>query len=157
ANERKSIEDAMRYKVCRQLKVLVNEKLRKLSERDFRAENWAGVADEVSMAGLCRVGDKELVGTAKFAAGELSAGMAPFPELDREGEPLRVGESPACYPFATLFEQPLERAGLTPADLDSVVLHGGSCYSPFIPRLFEQMREDRILKTACKVTCTPDR
>jgi molecular chaperone DnaK (HSP70) len=91
-----------------------------------------------------------------LTADELSEVMDPFLELDTEEEPFRVGEAPACYPFAKLVEQTLERAGLTPADLDIVVLQGGSCLSPFIPRLFEQMREDRIKKAACKVICTPD-
>jgi len=156
ATERKQIEDDLRYKVCRQLKQLVNEKLQKLPVADFQAEKWAGVSDEVSMAGHCRVGKKELVGTAKLTADELSVVMTPFLELDTEGEPFRVGESLDCYPFATLIEQTLERAGMTPEDLDLVVLHGGSCHSPFLPRLLEQMREDRILKAACKVIRTPD-
>jgi molecular chaperone DnaK (HSP70) len=99
---------------------------------------------------------KELLGTARLTAEELSEVMAPFLELDTEGEPFRVGESPASYPFATLVEQTLERAGLTAADLDVVVMHGGSCLSPFIPQLFEQMREEGILQATCKVIRTSD-
>src|SRR5262245_21438118 len=99
---------------------------------------------------------QELRGTAKLTAEELSVVMAPFLELDTEGEPFRVGELPVCYPFATLVEQTLERAGLTATDLDIVVMHGGSCLSPFVRRLFEQMRVEGILKAACKVIRTPD-
>ncbi len=55
AIERKQIEDTLRYQVCRQLKILVNEKLNQLSDGDFRKENWSGIADEVSIAGLCRI------------------------------------------------------------------------------------------------------
>jgi molecular chaperone DnaK (HSP70) len=156
ATERKQIEDALRYQVCRQVKILVNEKLQKLPVVDFRAGKWAGVSDEVSMAGHCRVGKKEIIGTARLTADELSEVITPFLELDTEGEPFRVGESPDCYPFATLVEQTLERAGMTSEELDLVVLHGGSCHSPFLPRLFERMREEGILKAACKVIRTPD-
>lgn len=153
ANVRKQIEDVLRYKVCRQLKHSINEKLQKLPEVDFQAERWAGVSDEVSMSGLCLVDNKELKGTAKLTAHELYEAMAPFLELDTEGEEFRVGES-RCYPFATLIEQTLERAGMTSEDLDLIVLHGGSCYSPFISRLFEQMKEKGILRKACKAIGT---
>jgi hypothetical protein len=157
ADERKQIEDALRYHVCRELKIRLNEKLQAIPEADFQAEKWSGVSEEKSMAGWCPVvRGNPLVGTAKLTADELSEVMAPFLELDTEGLPFRVGESPDCYPFATLVEQTLERAGLIAADLDLVVLHGGSCYSPFIPRLFESMRKEGILKASCKVTPTPD-
>jgi molecular chaperone DnaK len=156
ATERKQIEDGLRYEVCRKLKHAVNEKVQKLPELDFRAEKWAGVSDEKSMAGNCKVRGKELVGTARLTAEDLRAVMAPFLEQDTEGKPFRVGESPNCYPFATLVEQTLERAGMTPDRLDLIVLHGGSCHSRFLPRLFEQMKQVGILKADCKVIRTPD-
>ncbi len=156
AVERKQIEDALRYRVCRQVKILVNEKLERLSADDFREAKWAKISDEVSMNDLCKVRGKLLKGTAKLTAQELSDVMAPFLDLDTEADPFRVGESPDCYPFATLVEQTLERAGMTSSDLDLVVLHGGSCHSPFLPRLFEEMREKGVLKAACKLARTPD-
>ena len=156
AVERKQIEDALRYRVCRQVKILVNEKLQRLSADEFREAKWAKISDEVSMNGLCKVRLEPLKGTAKLTAQELREVMEPFLDLDTEADPFRVGESPDCYPFATLVEQTLERAGMTSADLDLVVLHGGSCHSPFLPRLFEQMREKGILKAECKLAKTPD-
>jgi hypothetical protein len=108
------------------------------------------------VAGLCRVGDKELTGVAELTAEGLYDVMRPFLDPDTEAGSFRVGESPDCFPFATLVGQTLERAGLTAAQLDLVVLHGGSCRSPFILRLFEEMREQGILKDACKVIRTPD-
>ena len=156
AIERKHIEDALRYQVCRHLKILVNEKLQRLSADDFRVGKWAKVSHEVSMSTLCKVKNEALKGTAKLTAQELSDVMTPFLDLDTEADPFQVGESADCYPFATLVEQTLERAGMTSADLDLVVLHGGSCHSPFLLRLFEEMREKGVLKASCKLARTPD-
>ena len=108
------------------------------------------------MPAMRPVGTKNLVGTLILTAQELADVMEPFLEPDAEGEPFRVGESPDCYPFATLVEQTLERAGMTSTDLDLVVLHGGSCHSPFLRRLFEDMRLMGLLKRDCKVCRTPD-
>jgi molecular chaperone DnaK (HSP70) len=58
ATERKQIEDTLRYQVCRHLKILVNQKLQNLLVADFQAANWAGVSDEVSLAGYCLVGKR---------------------------------------------------------------------------------------------------
>ena len=156
AIEQKQIEDTLRYEVCRKLKILVNERLKGLSDNDFSNGSWNGIVEEMSIAGLCTAAKRELVGTAKLTAQELEDVMLPFLKLDTEAESFRVGESD-CYPFATLVEQTLERAGLTAADLDLVLLHGVSCLSPFIPRLFEEMNVKGILKADCKIAKTPDR
>lgn len=157
AIERNAIEDNLRYNVCRILKHQLNEELQKQSLTDFQSKKWADVSVEKSLDGYCNdVRDMRLVGSATCTADELDEVMSPFLELDPQGKPFRVSESQICYPFATLIGMTLERAGMNPENLDLVVLHGGSCLSPFVPQLFRQMREEGIFKNECKVINTPD-
>jgi molecular chaperone DnaK (HSP70) len=130
ASERKLIEDTLRYGVCQRLKIQVNEDLGKLQQDDLRMKRWAGVSAGLSLDKRCIVQGKELLGEARLTAEELASVMEPFLSLNTEAEPFLVGESATCYPFATLVEQTLERAGMTSMDLDLVILNGGSCHSP---------------------------
>jgi molecular chaperone DnaK (HSP70)/cytochrome c-type biogenesis protein CcmH/NrfG len=156
ATERRQIEDTLRYDICRRLKELVNGQLKRVAEQ-VRRQDWAGIRAELPLPrGVRCSGDKELSGSAELTASDLYQVMLPFLQPDPSTGPFTVGESHICRPFAKLVEITLERAGLTPDKLDLLVLHGGSCLSPFVRLGFERMQEMGVLARTCKVIDTPD-
>jgi len=157
ATERKNIEDRLRPTVCRRLKEHLNQSLTKLSSEQFRRQEWADVAVELPLKGVgCFIEEHEIDGIAAMTADDLHKVMRPFIDPFPASHPFTVGESNPCVPFARLVEITTERAGLTPDKLDLLVLHGGSCLSPFVPRAFQQMKETGFLASTCKIITTPD-
>jgi molecular chaperone DnaK len=133
ASDRKQIEDQLRYGVCRKLKESVNERLRSIEDEQFGRKDWAGIVEIMPLpAGIRYSENKDIRGDAKLSAQELYEVMLPFLELEPAFGQFVVGESNNCIPFTKLIESTMERAGLTPDTLDLLVLHGGSCKSPFI-------------------------
>jgi molecular chaperone DnaK (HSP70) len=156
ATERKQIEDQLSYKVCRRLKVDINTRIARLSNEQFRQQDWAGITEMRPLSGTCFLRGKELHGFAELTANDLYEVMLPFLELHPDSDPFTVGESRICFSFARLVEITAERAGLAPDRFDLVVLHGGSCKSPFVPWAFERMKEMGFLAGNCKIVQTPD-
>ncbi len=157
ATERRIIEDGLRPTKCRRLKEHLNEILSKLSSEQFGRQDWPGVSVQLPLRGVgCFVGDKEIDGTAELSANDLQQVMLPFIDPFPDGNPFTVGESNYCVCFAKLVEITMERAGLTPDKLDLLVLHGGSCLSPFVPWAFKQMQRTGFLASDCKIITSPD-
>jgi hypothetical protein len=157
AKERRHVEDSLRPTVCRRLKEELNKSLLKLSAEQLRRQDWADVAERLPLSGFgCSVGDKEIGRSAQLTAADLHLVMLPFIDPDPFSGPFTVGESNDHEPFARLVEITTERAGLTPDQLDLLVLHGGSCLSPFVLNAFEQMKETGFLAGKCKVILTPE-
>jgi hypothetical protein len=104
----------------------------------------------------CFVGDKEIGGVVELNANDLRQVMLPFIDPNPHFGRFTVGESNYCLPFSKLVEITMERAGLTPDKLDQLVLHGGSCLSPFVPWAFEQMKKTGFLSTNCKIIKSPN-
>ena len=168
ATERRRIEDRLRFGACRRLKEKINgdPRLKEIVHahnsialgEQFRREDLARICEikQLETENIEYSDRKELQGTVEFCANDLYEVMLPFLEPDPFSKDFMVGESNRCEPFAKLIEKTMEKAGLAPADLDLLVLHGGSCKSPFIPWGFKRMQRMGLLASDCKIIETPD-
>jgi len=156
ANEQRWLADMLRYNVCERLKVLVNGRAAKLTVDQFRQEKWDGISERLPLDSYRDFSNKKLTGFAELSAGDLAEVLRPFLETDPEGGVFTVGETHVCVPFSKLVALTTERAGLDPNKLDLVLLHGGSCLSPFVPCGFEAMKKAGFLSRDCKIVKTPD-
>ena len=147
---RRQVEDTLTPTVARTLK----ERLCREVERLVRDDGWAAVDAEepktvVALPRELMVPElgRRVPHHFDMTAAQLRDAMAPFVAPPGEG---------ARQTLLVPILETLQRGGLAPADLDVLVLHGGSSLNPFVHRLMSDTFGEGTLFPHAEVVHTPD-
>lgn len=157
---RTQIEDTLTWTAARRVKERVCQAVAEVVRDDPRG--WqralrmaAQKTDQAPQPVIQELGRKGLPSGYSLSPAELAESMGPFLALPRGDLPTMQQSFPRSL-LVPIFET-LERAAMSPSELDAIVLHGGSCRNPFVRALLEQQlanADDLFSRT--KVVQTPD-
>jgi len=156
AKERRTLRDQIRHGVARRLKELVNADITNLPKDKFDSRQWDDIQVRQSLTGVSYSAEKTLGGTATLSGEELFEIFLPFFNPDPEADDVILSDSSKFPSFAKLIASTMVKAGMSPDELDMLVLHGGSCKSRFVPWAFNRMKEDGFFGVHCHIIESPD-
>ena len=156
ADLRQAVDDTLTSTLARRLKEKLCTKIRKEMTVDGKAyPRVRGSLSETVPTGAEFFDDrlpKSIRGTFKITKEQFDNLMRPFLRV-----PLGESDPASLCSIIAPIRHCLEKAGLSPEDLDALVLHGGSCRNPYVVHHLKElfMGEDSLFGRTT-ITQTPD-